>query len=120
MPRVVFNLSGPSEGLRVKRFRQAGRLVLDKVINDGDPYWFVTIRKFNQTLDRKLVGSLKTTPIRGSEILTTTMGRTDTKGRVSRSEGSTITTTTRGTTIPARESGISITGTTTVLVVSRQ
>jgi hypothetical protein len=31
--------------------------VLDKVINDGDPYWFVTIHKFKQTLDRKLVGS---------------------------------------------------------------
>ena len=52
MPKVFFDLTGDYEGLRVKRLRQAGRLVLDKVINDGDPYWSVSVLNFKEQIDR--------------------------------------------------------------------
>jgi hypothetical protein len=55
MGKVFFSLQGSYEGLRVRRLKRAGRLVLDQVANDGPLYWFVTVRGFDERRDRSLL-----------------------------------------------------------------
>ena len=58
--KTFFNLTGAYEGLKVRRLARFGRVVLDRVINDGAPYWFVAIRNFDETRDWPLIRSFST------------------------------------------------------------
>ena len=54
MAKTYFVLQGQYDQLKVRRLDRYGRLVLDQVINDGKPYWLVTIRGFKEH-DRQLL-----------------------------------------------------------------
>jgi hypothetical protein len=42
--KTFFDLTGSYEGLRVRRLRHSGRLMLYQIVND--PYWLVVIKAF--------------------------------------------------------------------------
>jgi hypothetical protein len=56
--KAFFNLTGAYEGLRARRLAQCGRVVLYKVINDPPDYWLVSIRTFDEDIDRPLIRHL--------------------------------------------------------------
>lgn len=49
---------GPYEGLKVRRLDRFGPIVFDQAINDGTPYWFVTIRGFEPDRDQPILREL--------------------------------------------------------------
>jgi hypothetical protein len=54
--KVFFALTGSYDGLRGRRLRHSGRLMLYQIIND--PYWLVVIKAFEpQGRDRALVAA---------------------------------------------------------------
>jgi hypothetical protein len=56
--KTFFQLAGPYEGLRVRRLKRFGRIVLDQVINDAAPYWFVTVQGYDPMRDLKIQSRL--------------------------------------------------------------
>ena len=56
--KTFYWLDGPYEGLKVRRLDRFGPIVFDQVINDGAPYWFVTIRGFEPERDQPILREL--------------------------------------------------------------
>lgn len=56
--KTFYWLDGPYEGLKVRRLERFGSIVFDQVINDGAPYWFVTIRSFEPDRDQPILREL--------------------------------------------------------------
>ena len=56
--KTFYWLDGAYEGLKVRRLDRFGPVVLDQVINDGAPYWFVTIRAFEPERDQPILKEL--------------------------------------------------------------
>jgi hypothetical protein len=52
--KTFFQLAGPYQALRVRRLKRVGRIVLDQIINDVPPYWFVTVQNYDPVKDLEI------------------------------------------------------------------
>jgi hypothetical protein len=52
MPKQFFTLTGDYSGIKARRIRQAGRVVLYKMFGEIFPYWLVQMKNFSEHFDR--------------------------------------------------------------------